>query len=240
MTSPIFRSFHWITYCGTNWQQHSIYTYFHLSWHGIEIVSALQTTCRGNPSVTYESQPPTPSPPPAHKGSAVRNFYISNQPVLPIAVMLKWRRCSVLPSGPAICRLLVWCKILHHLARQGGWRSWCRGWWGRCRGRWQWRTRPEERDTRGPIYWHHLPLGKMAANLTDNIFKCIFINESFCISFRISVKFVTRGPINNRLTLVQVMAWRQAITLTNADPIHWRTNAALGGDEIILITSINR
>ena len=152
MTSPIFRSFHWITYCGTNWQQHSIYTYFHLSWHGIEIVSALQTTCRGNPSVTYESQPPTPSPPPAHKGSAVRNFYISNQPVLPIAVMLKWRRCSVLPSGPAICRLLVWCKILHHLARQGGWRSWCRGWWGRCRGRWQWRTRPEERDTRGPIY----------------------------------------------------------------------------------------
>ena len=28
------------------------------------------------------------------------------------------------------------------------------------------------------------------------------------------------------------MAWRQAIIWTNADPIHWRIYAALGGDEL--------
>ena len=45
-------------------------------------------------------------------------------------------------------------------------------------------------------------------NLTDDVFKCIFINE-FCILIRISLNFVPKGPIDNKLTLVQVMAWRQ-------------------------------
>ena len=49
----------------------------------------------------------------------------------------------------------------------------------------------------------------MAANLADSIFKCIFINEKFCISIQISLKFVPRGPVDNRPALVQVMAWRQ-------------------------------
>ena len=55
----------------------------------------------------------------------------------------------------------------------------------------------------------HLPLGKMAAILADNIFRCIFMNEMFCILIRISLKFVPRGPIDNRPALVQVMAWCQ-------------------------------
>ena len=49
----------------------------------------------------------------------------------------------------------------------------------------------------------------MAANVTDYIFKCNFINEKFCISIWISLKFVPTGPINNRPALVQVMAWRR-------------------------------
>ena len=49
----------------------------------------------------------------------------------------------------------------------------------------------------------------MATNLADDIFKCIFINEKFCILIRISLKFVPRGPIDNRPALVQVMAWHQ-------------------------------
>ena len=49
----------------------------------------------------------------------------------------------------------------------------------------------------------------MAANLADNILKCIFINEMFCISIPISLSFVPRGPIDNRPALVQVMAWRR-------------------------------
>ena len=35
------------------------------------------------------------------------------------------------------------------------------------------------------------------------------MNEKFCISIRISLKFVSRGLIDNKPALVQVMAWRQ-------------------------------
>ena len=41
-----------------------------------------------------------------------------------------------------------------------------------------------------------------------DIFKCIFINEKFCILIRISLKFVLKGPINNILVLGQIMVWR--------------------------------
>ena len=52
----------------------------------------------------------------------------------------------------------------------------------------------------------YLPLDKMATDLADDSFKRIFFNEKFCISIRISLKFVPRGPIDNRPELVQVMA----------------------------------
>ena len=42
----------------------------------------------------------------------------------------------------------------------------------------------------------HLPLDKMAAILADNIFKCIFLNEKFCILIKISLKFIPKGPIS--------------------------------------------
>ena len=44
------------------------------------------------------------------------------------------------------------------------------------------------------------PLNKM--DFTDKIFKCIFINEMFYISIRISPKFVLKGPIDNNPALV--------------------------------------
>ena len=43
----------------------------------------------------------------------------------------------------------------------------------------------------------------------DDIFKCIFLNESIWISFEISLKYVPKGPINNIPALVQIMAWRR-------------------------------
>ena len=49
----------------------------------------------------------------------------------------------------------------------------------------------------------------MAAILADDIFKCIFMKENFWILIRISLKFVAIGSINNKLALVQVMAWRR-------------------------------
>ena len=40
-----------------------------------------------------------------------------------------------------------------------------------------------------------------------DLFKCIFVIEKFCILIQISLKFVPKGPINNKSALVQVMAW---------------------------------
>ena len=42
----------------------------------------------------------------------------------------------------------------------------------------------------------------MAANLADDIFKCIFINEEFHISIRISLNGVPGGSIDNKPAFV--------------------------------------
>ena len=52
-----------------------------------------------------------------------------------------------------------------------------------------------------------LPLNKMAAVLADDIFKCIFLNESDRIQIWISLTFVPRGSIDSKSALIQVMAW---------------------------------
>ena len=43
---------------------------------------------------------------------------------------------------------------------------------------------------------------------TDDTFKRILLNENVRILLKISLKFVTSGPINNIPALVQVMVWR--------------------------------
>ena len=45
------------------------------------------------------------------------------------------------------------------------------------------------------------PLDKMA-NSTDDIFRCIFANEKFCILIKISLKLVPKGPIDNAPVLI--------------------------------------
>ena len=52
----------------------------------------------------------------------------------------------------------------------------------------------------------HSPLDKMAAILADDIFECIFLKEKFCILIKFSLKFVPKGPIDNKPALVQIMA----------------------------------
>ena len=47
----------------------------------------------------------------------------------------------------------------------------------------------------------------MAAIVAGDIFKCIFLNENYRIAIQISVKYVPRGPIDNKPVLIQVMAW---------------------------------
>ena len=90
----------------------------------------------------------------------------------------------------------------------------------------------------------HLSLHKMAAVLAEDNFKCIFLNENDRIPIRIPLQFVPRITIDNRPVLVQVMAWcrigDKPSIWTNADPIHWRICAALGGRWININTTTSR
>ena len=47
----------------------------------------------------------------------------------------------------------------------------------------------------------------MAVTFADDIFNCICMDEKFCLTIQISLKFVPNGPIHNKAVLVQVMAW---------------------------------
>ena len=76
----------------------------------------------------------------------------------------------------------------------------------------------------------------MAANLADDIFKSNFMNEECFIWIQISLKLF----LGVQLTIGQHASGnglapnrRQAIIWTNADSIHWRIYAALGGNEVI-------
>ena len=57
--------------------------------------------------------------------------------------------------------------------------------------------------------------GQNGRHLADGIFKCIFMNEQFCILIRISLKFVPRDPIDSKSALLEVMAQR----LLDAKPV---------------------
>ena len=46
------------------------------------------------------------------------------------------------------------------------------------------------------------PPGQNGRHFADDIFRCIFVNEKFCILIKISLKFVSEGPIDNNPALV--------------------------------------
>ena len=51
------------------------------------------------------------------------------------------------------------------------------------------------------------PPGQNGCHFADNIFICIFVNEQICILIHIPLKFLPKDLIDNKSTLVQVMAW---------------------------------
>ena len=55
----------------------------------------------------------------------------------------------------------------------------------------------------------HWGRDNMTDTFSDVIFKWIFLNEDVWILIKISLKFVSYGPINNIPALVQIMAWRR-------------------------------
>ena len=44
--------------------------------------------------------------------------------------------------------------------------------------------------------------GQNGRHFPDDIFKCIFLNEKFFVSIQISLKFVPKGPIDNKSVFV--------------------------------------
>ena len=63
---------------------------------------------------------------------------------------------------------------------------------------------PENGD---PIYLNTLRPRQNGRHFADDIFKCIFWSKNTWIPIKISLKFVSYGPINNIPALVQIMAW---------------------------------
>ena len=63
------------------------------------------------------------------------------------------------------------------------------------------------------------------------------MNEKLCILIQIWLKFIPKGPIDNKSALVQVMAWRRPGDKPLLEPVLTQfTDAyrgALGGDELI-------
>ena len=65
----------------------------------------------------------------------------------------------------------------------------------------------------------------MAAIFAAEFFKWIVLNENFWITFKISLKFVPGGPINNIPALDQLMAWYRPGDKPLSEPmsISWLT-----------------
>ena len=92
-------------------------------------------------------------------------------------------------------------------------------------------------------HWYHVnssPPGQNGHHLADDVFKSVNMNKKFCISIQ--------GPIHNGSNWQyssigsdngSAPTRRQAIIWTNADPVYRRIYAALGGDELKLISISN-
>ena len=76
-------------------------------------------------------------------------------------------------------------------------------------------------------------------HIADDIFKCIFLTENIRISIKISPKFVRKGPINNILALVKIMAWHRPGDKPSSEPMMVRLPiyASLGLNEIYTIVN---
>ena len=59
----------------------------------------------------------------------------------------------------------------------------------------------------------------MASIFAENIFKLIFFNKNGRIPIQLSLKSVSKSPIDNKPELVQVMAWCQTGTKPLTEPI---------------------
>ena len=64
-----------------------------------------------------------------------------------------------------------------------------------------------------------LKLRQNRCHFADDTFKCVFLNENVWISIKISLTFVSKGPISYIPALVQMMAWRRPGDKPSSEPI---------------------
>ena len=97
----------------------------------------------------------------------------------------------------------------------------------------------------GMLYWcicvtrpqwvNRLRQRQNGCHFAGNVFKCIFFKENVQMSFKISLTFVPKHPIENNPALVQVINWRptgQTIIWTNDDPVWGSIYASLSLNEL--------
>ena len=56
------------------------------------------------------------------------------------------------------------------------------------------------------------PPEQIGSHIADDKVKCIFMNENFCILIRIPLKYVSRGPIDNKPALGKITACAEYAT----------------------------
>ena len=109
-------------------------------------------------------------------------------------------------------------------------------WWFPTSPQWWWRWLPSKALMLGKIIWHPIKpplldllathqIGSNVLNILslrqnghhfqDDIFKCIIVNGNVCIAI---VKFVPKGPINNKPSLIEIMAWCRAGDKPSSEP----------------------
>ena len=70
------------------------------------------------------------------------------------------------------------------------------------------------------LTWLNLSFpGQNGRHFPNDIYKYNFKNETFRILIPISLKFVPKGPIDNKAALAKVMAWRRTGNKPLAEPM---------------------
>ena len=97
--------------------------------------------------------------------------------------------------------------------------------------------RPDQLGSDKEETFNTLSLRQNGRHFADSIFKCIFLNENMKILIKMSLKFISMGPINNIPALVQTMARCRkgdkplSETMLNVVLVCWRIHTSLGLNE---------
>ena len=124
----------------------------------------------------------------------VNNHYVAGSPELRIPLYAHLRR------GEAVCCTAFWTKDYNELIHVSS-------------------------SIKGPVWlWIFFSIGflmdycslintlrqsRNGQNYVEEILKCVFLDENIWISINISLKFMSKGPLNNIPALVQIMAWHR-------------------------------